>query len=94
MTDVKQPSEKTAVEGADSEPVKMFTHITQSTLDNETNLSSGIWAYILSFALHHLSGFSSASLQKMLREEEDLPSGDGKHLTLPTKWSPSIHLAV
>lgn len=49
MTDVKQPSEKSAVEGADSEPVKMFTHFTQSTLDNETNLSSDIWAYIFCY---------------------------------------------
>lgn len=46
MTDVKQPSGKSAADRVDSEHVKMFTHITQSTLYNEINLSSVIWAYI------------------------------------------------
>lgn len=92
MTDVKQPSEKSAVEGADSEPVKMFTHITQSTLDNETNLSSDIWAYI--FCYTSSERIFIRFFAEDVEREEDLPSGDGKHLTLPTKWSPSIYLVV
>lgn len=77
MTDVKQPSEKTAVEGADSEPVKMFTHITQSTLDNITNLCSDIWAYI--FCYTSSERIFIRFFAEDVEREEDLPSGHGKH---------------
>lgn len=43
MTDLKQPSGKSAVDRVDSEHVKMFT---QNTLYNETNRSGVMWAYL------------------------------------------------
>lgn len=44
MTDVKQPSVRSAADLRGSEPVKTFAHIPHSTLRNETNLSIGFFA--------------------------------------------------
>lgn len=50
-TDVKQPSVKSAAKRADSEHVKMFTRISQSTLCHETNLSSVVGIYALPYII-------------------------------------------
>lgn len=80
MTEVKRPGVKAAEDGVDPEHVKMFTHIGQSTLANETNLSGVTWAYVCCSSESISTSFSA----KMFRERRIYP-------LLLKNWSPSVH---